>query len=642
VSGLLATHFFWRRALSAVIDLTVSHVQCQQRPAVTIQKHQRLYATVAAHVVASAALALLYPVIGQTAGVFGLVSVVAGAICFGLRGGLVASVVQAVLNNLVMQFIIFPPVGLSGSSALGIAFMFAVGAAVGNQRDLSRRLREELMLNQRLRVRERETLAAIPDAMIRIEADGVCCLQGAEAQGQLGQVLEQALGRSLSTHLHREVSEQVKGAQTSGTARVFTLDLPGAVTYDARYLPAADASVLMVMRDVTEQRKLLRRLTSAENLASLGTMAAGLGHEINNPLTYVITSLSNMEQALSGAGESVTTELRTALDGCWRIRDLVRNILDTSNSKKQEIDSVFVPEIIDTALVLVQPQVRHRATVIWNQQDVPCALAHRTKLLQVVVNLVVNASQAFLDNRASVNQILVRAYGDGEYVVIEVEDNGPGMDEVTKQRAVEPFFTTKEPGQGTGLGLFLCSSIIESLEGRLDIESEVGHGTKVIVRLPVADESPTSRIVIRRSSISVTDEVDTNSRILIVDDEPQIRRAMQRLLGKERTISLCANGAEALKRIVAGERFDVILCDILMPEMTGIELFDELKLHYPEQACRMVFISGGATSESVRAFLVKHRARVLAKPFQPAEFESAVLNLATVPFHSQAPSMAPR
>ena len=591
---------------------------------------RRLAIVAAAHLVATAAIALLFPAMGWNAAVFGLAAVVVGAFCFGRRGGLATAAVQAALNAVVMQWVIDPPQVFDASAAFGIAFMFLVGAVVGNQRDLSRRLREELERNEQLRVRERETLAAIPDAMIRVGQLGTCHLQGEGVPGDLGEVLARVLGRALAPELQAELAQIIDSVRNSGKGRGMTLELSGPASYDVRCLPAADASVLVVIRDFTEQRRLMRRVTAAENLASLGTMAAGLAHEINNPLTYVVASLSAVKESLPAREEAGHQELDAALDGCWRIRDLVHDILETTTSRRSIIVPVYVPEVVEAALALARTQVRHRATIDWQYAAVPHALGHRTKLMQVVVNLVVNASQAFADNRTRANEIQVRAYGEGKEVVISVEDNGAGMDEATRLRALEPFFTTKEPGQGSGLGLFLCSSIVESLGGRLQIDSELGKGTKVAVRMPMAQEaSLPDRIEVTPTPAMAG--APRRLRVLVIDDEPEIRRGLKRILRERHEVFLCGNGAEALERLAAGERYDVILCDLLMPEMTGIELYQELERRFREQAARVVFMTGGATSETARVFVEQQQARVVSKPFRPAEIEAVLLAIATLP-----------
>jgi signal transduction histidine kinase/ActR/RegA family two-component response regulator len=600
----------------------------------------RLVIVSASHLVGTAAIALLFPVLGSVAGVFGMAAVLVGAFCFGRRGGLVTAAVQAVLNALVMQFLVYPAESFSSSAALGIGFMFLAGAAVGCQRDLSRRLRDELVRNERLRVREKETLAAIPDVMIRARPDGTSLLQGADVPDGLAQVLERVLGHAPAAEQQAALADVVTQVRSTGQAKGLTIELQGTACYDVRCLPAAEASVLVVLRDVTEQRRLLRRVAAAENLASLGTLAAGLAHEVNNPLTYIITNIYTVKLRLGEAGKGVKAELNAALDGCWRIRDLVRNMLETSTSKRDIIEPVSVSEVVETALALVTPQVRHRATISWTPEAELYATAHRTRLVQVVVNLVVNASQAFADNRTSANEIGVRVRGEGKQVVLEVDDNGMGMDEATRLRALEPFFTTKEPGQGTGLGLFLCNSIVESLGGRLQIDSELGKGTKVTVRLPMAQEAPVARRNRRRPGQMSTGTAP-RLRVLVVDDEPEIRRGLQRILREKHDVFLCGNGAEALERLTAGERYDVILCDLLMPEMTGIELFAEIERRFREQADGVVFLTGGATSESSRVFIEQQSARVVSKPFHPAEIMAVVLARAHSPLPTPTPIPIP-
>ncbi len=590
---------------------------------------RRLLLVAVVHVAATVALARLFPTLGQTAGVFGLLAVLVGAWGFGLWGGVMATAVQAALNALVMSYVIDPPQEFTGSSLLSLLVFLSIGAAVGNQRDLSRRLSVQLTRNEELRAREEETLSAIPDVMIHVGPDGSCRLRGVSVAGALDEVLELGLGRGLAADRRGIVVRMVERVRATGAEEATSLELPGAVAHDVRCLPTAGGSVLVLLRDVSEQRRLLRRVTAAENLASLGTLAAGLAHEINNPLTYVVTGVSAIRSSLQ-AGERIdAAEVDSVLDGCWRVRDIVRNILDTTTHGRDAVEAVSVPEAIDTALALVRAQVSHRATIHWSPGDVPAARAHRTKLVEVVMNLVVNAGQAFADNRASQNAIWVRVRGDDAEVVIEVEDNGPGMDEATRVRALEPFFTTKDPGQGTGLGLFLSSAIVESLGGTLRIDSELGLGTKVTVRLPSTPEPPASALV-RRSVPAVAGEAAPRASVLVVDDEPQIRRALRRIVGRWHAVTLAANGAEAWQRLSAGERYDVIFCDILMPELTGIELFRALERSLPEQATRVVFITGGATSEAARVFLEQHGGRVVHKPFRPSEIEATVAAVAPV------------
>jgi signal transduction histidine kinase/ActR/RegA family two-component response regulator len=601
---------------------------------VSLSTKWRLAIVAVGHLIGTTAIVATSPTMGVSSGVFGFGAVLVGAFVFGLRGGVAAAIVQALLNTLVMSSLLDPPVPFGWGAMVAIGFLLLTGYVVGNQRDLSGKLRVQLARNELLRVREQEILSAIPDAMIRLDSNGACSVRGSEASGGLSEALVLALGHPLPAEQQSTLMDLISLVRATGTAGSLTFDLPPSTSYDTRCLPTADASVLVVFRDVTDQQRLLRRVTSSENLASLGTLAAGLAHEVNNPLTYVLSSVYTVKLYLGDSEARVKADLDAALEGCWRIRDLVKNILETTTINRDTVEPVSVAEVVDAALALSRPQVRHRATLRWRPEQELHVMAHRTKLVQVVVNLVVNASQSFSDNRASSNEIQLRARREADEVVIDVTDNGKGMDEATRLRAIEPFFTTKEPGQGSGLGLFLCNSIVESLGGKLAIDSVPGEGTKVTVRLPAAR-------VVRKTKPNpsqlgpMSADCVPQLRVLVVDDEPEIRRALDRILRGKHKVALCANGAEALERLIAGERFDVILCDLLMPEMTGIELFAEIDNHFRSQAERMVFMTGGATSEGSRQFIEEHSTRVVNKPFHPAEIEAAVVA------HAQLPATTP-
>ncbi len=578
------------------------------------------------HVLAALALVLLHEKTGSVAGVFSLAAVLLSATLFGLRGALLSAFGQVALNSLAVQLWLDNPRELDGSALVGLLLCLVFGAAVGNQRDLFHRLREELRQNQALRTRERELLLAIPDALLRVSVDGSCQLRAEVENRSLEEALGLVLGRHLPQLQQDTLRDTIATARGTQTEQALALEQTDAV-YDVRAFPCADSTVLLVVRDVTEQRRLLRRATSAEHLSSLGTLAAGLAHEINNPLTYIISNLTSLEASLDSPEQKA--DLTAALEGCWRIRDLVCGMLDTAATQKEAGEPVFVGDAIQAALTLATPQTRHRATVQCQLDDGLYVRAHRTKLIQVIVNLLTNASHSFLTNHTEVNQIRIRAFSQGGSVIIEVNDNGAGMDEPTRLHAMEPFFTTKEPGLGTGLGLFLCNSIMESSKGKLQLDSEPGRGTKVTLVFPAAEEpAPASHVAGR---ISLAPRVSAHHlRILVVDDEPPIRRVVSRILQARHVVSCCSNGTEALQWITAGERYDLIFCDLLMPEMTGIELFTELLQRFPDQAERMVFLTGGATSEAARQFIDLHRDRVVKKPFRTRDIEDRVRLLGAV------------
>ena len=581
---------------------------------------------VAAFAVTLIAIRCLYPIAGPNSAILSLVPVIFTARRRGLLGGVTAALVQSVLVAQLYQVTVRPSPPFTRSSFFGMLLWLVVGAAVGYQRDLSRKLQAELAINKQLRLREHETLAALPDAMIRIHPDGTCRIQGRESLRPLAEALTEAVGCPFPAHLLDQVSKHIRSVASDHIPQGIALELPGPSYVDLRCLHTADGSVLLVLRNVTEERLLQKRLIASENLASLGTLAAGLAHEINNPLTYVVANMDTIANQPAGADRSsVRPHLDAALEGCRRIRDLVREFLETSRGHEARITTVSIPKVLETVLVLVRSQVRHRATLTCDYAGVPNALGHRGKLVQVVVNLVVNASQAFIDGHAVENKISIHAFREGEQVVIQVADNGPGMDAKTRERALDPFFTTKTHGQGSGLGLFLSHSIMTSFGGSLEIESKPGCGTTVTVRMPVSYQELTSCASIPVERLGATNRcVAPGGRVLVVDDEPQIRRALDRLLGSTYEVSPSSNGAEALARLLAGETFDVILCDLLMPQMTGIELYEEMERRWPDQAARAVFLTGGTITDTARVFVDRHAARIIRKPFERGEIEAMV------------------
>ncbi len=601
------------------------------------------YHLVVAFALTTIAIRGLYPVAGPNVAVLSLVPVIFAARSRGFFGGVIAALVQSVTVGLLFRVTIQPTPPFTRQSFFGMVLWLVVGAAVGYQRDLSRKLRAELATNKQLRLREYETLAALPDAMIRVHPDGTCRIQGRESLRPLPEALTETVGCQFPSRLLDQVTEHIRSVASNHIPQGIALELAGPNYVDMRCLHTADGSVLLVLRNVTEERLLQQRLIASENLASLGTLAAGLAHEINNPLTYVVANVDTIASLPDVADRNtVRPHLDAALEGCRRIRDLVREFLETSRAHECSITTVSVPKVLETVLVLVRSQVRHRATLTCEYAGVPNALGHRGKLVQVVVNLVVNASQAFIDGHAAENNIAIRAFVEGEQVVIEVSDNGPGMDAQTRERALDPFFTTKDHGQGPGLGLFLSHSIMTSLGGSLKIDSKPGCGTTVTVHVPVSYQTITSSasIPVGRPQ-PTTDSATPGARVLIVDDEPQIRRSLERLLRPTYQVSTCSNGSEVLARLVAGEHFDVILCDLLMPTMTGIELFEELERRWPNQAACTVFLTGGTITDTAQVFVDRHSARVVRKPFEHGEIGAVVATvLAAHRLNEDAPSSA--
>jgi CheY-like chemotaxis protein/anti-sigma regulatory factor (Ser/Thr protein kinase) len=246
------------------------------------------------------------------------------------------------------------------------------------------------------------------------------------------------------------------------------------------------------------------------------------------------------------------------------------------------------------------------------------------RLTQVFINLIVNAAHAIPEGRSDANRITVRTRGNDGQAVIEVEDTGRGMSADVQAHAFDPFFTTKEIGGGTGLGLSICHGIISALGGRITIESAVDRGTLVRVVLPpaaepeVAPARPTSPALLRPLQ---------RLRVLVVDDEPLVTEMLARVLRRDHDVVAVSCGRAALEQI-SGCWFDAIVSDVMMPNMTGIELLEALVRIDPEQAKRLIFLSGGVFTPETRARLDALGTLQLEKPVSMKELRRAVLGVA--------------
>jgi CheY-like chemotaxis protein/two-component sensor histidine kinase len=273
--------------------------------------------------------------------------------------------------------------------------------------------------------------------------------------------------------------------------------------------------------------------------------------------------------------------------------------------------SADVNHVIESSIRLAWTEIRHKAQLERRLSEVPRARGSENRLGQVVLNLVLNAAQAIPAGRADHNRIAVTSALDasGENVIITVADTGSGIPEVDLPKIFTPLFTTK--AVGTGLGLAICERIVRDLGGRIEVESRQGEGSLFRVLLPVADPPPSSA---RGADAPAATLVAERRRVAIIDDEPPLLRALTRILDKRHSVRSFQSAEAALKAIDEGDRFDVILCDVMMPVVTGIEFFHRLAKDKPELAERVVFLSGGSANPTVRAALGALPNRRLEKP----------------------------
>jgi PAS domain S-box-containing protein len=382
-----------------------------------------------------------------------------------------------------------------------------------------------------------------------------------------------------------------------------------------------EPAIVVLARDLTERRAMLARATVADRLASVGTLAAGVAHEINNPLTYVLANLSLLSDAIpkalrnkvAGSQDQLEAHLRDARDGASRIQSLVRDLRVLAHPDRESVTKVDLREVIESCLRMAHNEIKHRAQLVTRFDDVPPVLGNRSRVSQVVLNLVINAAQAIPDGDAAGHEVGVTlTTAKNGQIAIEVTDTGAGIPDDLVSQIFDPFFTTKPIGEGTGLGLAICHGIVSSMKGEIAVEKRTPRGTTFRVLLPPFDGAA---LVPKPARADTPRPASERMRILVIDDEPNICRSLELMWKGVHEVHSATRAAAALSRLEGGERFDVILCDLMMPEMTGMKFYDALCESRPELAPRVVFLTGGAFTPASREFMERVQNRCLGKPF---------------------------
>ncbi len=408
----------------------------------------------------------------------------------------------------------------------------------------------------------------------------------------------------------------------------------------------AMAAVLMVARDLSEEKQLRSSVIHAERMASVGTLAAGVSHEINNPLAYIIANhgfaqdeikkmLADLEKLpkshpamleLPRKLYEIQEVISEAQEGADRVRRIVRDLKTFVRDTDDEIKPQDVRTILDSTISMAWNQIRHRARLIKDFQKVHPVVASPTKLGQVFLNILVNAAHAITEGNRDNNCIRIRVANASENrVAIEISDTGTGIPQENVSKIFDPFFTTKPVGQGTGLGLYISYSIIESLGGDILVESEPDRGTTFRILLPAGRLQP---IDSTETEKTLHNDPDRCARILIIEDEVLLGKAVSRILNTHEVV-VANDGEKALDLIFNQGDYDIILCDLLMPNMTGMDVFEKVCQKAPELKNRFVFMTGSAFTTRAREFLEKIPNLRLNKPLDADHLRSVIQQYAT-------------
>ena len=386
-----------------------------------------------------------------------------------------------------------------------------------------------------------------------------------------------------------------------------------------------------VAQDVTAQRELEARLAVADRMASLGALAASIAHEINNPLTYLLANLHWLEGRK--LAPEASEQLGAALEGAQRIRSVVADLSSFSRIDAGQPVLLDVRELIDAALRMAHGEIRCRARVVKRYAETPPVLASDGRLGQVFLNLVVNAAQAIPEGNIDQNEIVVTTGTDERgRVRVEVSDTGQGIAPQLLEKVFDPFVTTKPPGAGMGLGLFICRNVVTSLGGELVVESTPGKGSTFRLVLDAAPKGVSKAPSCRPPP--KTGGAFARLSILVADDEPPILALMERFLeGHE--VRCARSGREAIA-LLHEHRFDRVFCDVTMADLTGVDVYEHLREVRSDLAGRVVFVTAGVLTERARQLLQALPNPVLEKPFTQADV-ARILALQSDPAHRSHP-----
>ncbi|TXD37231.1 response regulator [Lujinxingia vulgaris] len=410
-------------------------------------------------------------------------------------------------------------------------------------------------------------------------------------------------------------------------------DLRWVVVYAARGSESSRDHVIGTLQDITEARNGQLEMEKLERLAAVGTMAAGVGHEINNPLAYILASMEFVQGMLgplceSGAAQvslartdvaEALSAINDAHEGALRMRDIVRElrILARDPKRDQPAEPVAIDESLNLALRMARIHLRGMGRMELERASSRQVLATRSGLTQVLLNLLLNAVHAVTQkDDEQRGRVVVRTLDREDQVIIEIEDNGVGIARENLPRVFDPFFTTKGPDEGTGLGLSTSVRLVEQFGGRLELSSEEGEGTLVRLTLPAVALASTSGANKASSETAL-------HRVLVVDDEVRLGKMFVRLLRDQAEVVSVEGVEKAWEALDSGD-FDVIFCDLHLPLVSGATFYRELSRERPELARRVVFMTGGLYSDEARELVASSDNVVLYKPFDLAALRKAL------------------
>lgn len=393
-----------------------------------------------------------------------------------------------------------------------------------------------------------------------------------------------------------------------------------------------------VQRRHQREQAIQQQWVQNERLIAVGQLAAGIAHELNNPAAFVLTNLAVLQRALTRLEGTVSDRpearmlVRESLDltrdnitGIQRMVAMVRDLGGFSKPDGEQQLPVAFDDVIADACALVRAEFTYRATLEVEGNNNLRVSGDRPRLTQVMTNLLLNAAQAIPEGAPASNRVIVASQIVDGWGVVTVRDTGGGMSPDAQARLFEPFFTTKPRERGTGLGLPISAEIARHHGGQLRLVETSPGGTTFELRLPLAAPSEIAPVV---DAGAPTTEAPARLRVLVIDDERFLLESYARFFAGSYDVDAALGGKEALARLASDERWDAILCDLMMPQVDGMGVYDWVCDHRPELADRMLFCTGGAFTPRSTAFVKRMGHRILEKPVALDELMAAIERVA--------------
>lgn len=404
------------------------------------------------------------------------------------------------------------------------------------------------------------------------------------------------------------------------------------------------------LQDITEQHELQKHLMHTERLVAVGQLAAGVAHEINNPASFLLANLQVIFEHMAELkamsvelrGLSRIEEYRKVFDdyefewkldeslqmmvdnvrGIERIVNIVRDLRAFSSHSPQNNEIINLRDIIDLACKISANAIRHNGEMeVEIEEDLPPIVGDAGKISQVLINLLINAGHAIAKTERESHKVSIRAFHEHDKLKIIIRDTGCGIPPSIQEKIFIPFFTTKSSKEGTGMGLALSADIIRQHRGSLTLLDSSSDGSSFIIELPPSETDAIQKTTANSTTTDQKIVTPRKLRILVVDDEPALLRAMKRGLSIHHKIVVASDGEEALEILKSDNNFDTIICDLMMPKIDGVDVFYELKEISPELAKKMIFCTGGAITNRTRDFRMSAKNKFFDKPVKISDLE---------------------